>query len=646
MSVQIKGEQIQNSTIGSGKLNLSGQTYDFSSSTLRASSSPSHDNDVATKSYVLDLVQGLSYKDPVEVGTQSAPAATYNNAAGTLTYDATGALSIDSIAISLDDRVLVKSFAGAASVANGIYKCTTAGDGSTAAVLTRADDMNEADEFPSSAVFVKQGSDADALFVCQQDSVTLGTTQISFAQASGAGAISAGSGLDKTGNTLSVSLAADKGLEFNGSQELQVKAHNGITLSSDGVAVNLDGSTLAISASGIKVNNLGVGSAQLAAQAVTSAKLGAIAGNGLTGGAGSSLAAEANTAGPISVDANGIDIALDGSTLAKSGSGIKVADDGIGADQLAAQAVGAAALGAVAGNGLTGGGGSALAVQAVGTGPVSVSGSGIDIALDGSTLAKSASGMKVDTGGITSNEIAAQAVGAAALGAVAGNGLTGGAGSALAVEGNTAGPVSVSAAGVDIALDGSTLAKSSSGMKIATGGVTSNELAAQAVSSASLGSIAGNGLTGGSGSALAVQANGAGPISVSGAGVDISLDGSTLSKSGSGIKVNTGGIGSNEIATDAVKAAEFGLRPQFEDFAGNGSATTFDLQFAVPSDFVQGVQVFRNGLRIKLVQSNPSTDEYTVSPTGGSGGVGRVTIGGTALSSSDNLFVDYIYEPT
>ena len=504
MSVQIKGEQIQNSTIEAGKLVLSGQTYDFSSSTLRASSTPSHDNDVATRSFVLDRLQGLSYKDPVEVATDSAPAATYNNAAGTLTYDATGALTIDSIAISLNDRILVKSFAGAASIANGIYKMTTAGDGSTAAILTRTDDMNEADEFPSAAVFVKQGSSADALFVCQQDSVTIGTTQISFAQASGAGSLNAGSGLSKAGNTLSVDIAADKGLEFNGSQELQIKAHNGISLTSDGVSVLLDGATLATSVSGIKINNLGVGTAQLAAQAVSSAKLGAIAGNGLTGGSGSSLAVQVNGAGPLSVDGSGVDIALDGSSLAKSGSGIKVADDGIGPDQLASNAVGAAALGA----------------------------------------------------------------------------------------------------------------------------------------------IAGNGLTGGSGSAIAVQANGAGPISVSGAGVDIALDGSTLSKSGSGIKVNTGGIGSNEIASDAVKAAEFGLRPQFEDFTGNGSDTTFDLQFAIPSTLVQGVKVFRNGLRIKLVQSNPQTDEYTVSATGGSGGVGRITIGGTALTSSDKLFIDYIYEPS
>ena len=645
MSVQIKGDQIQNSTVTSAKIDATG-TWDFSSATLRANSTPSHDNDVATKSYVLDLVQGLEYKDSCDVATQSAPAATYNNGAGTLTYNSSGALTIDSIALSVDNRVLVKSFAGAASVANGIYTVTNAGAVAAAAVLTRAADMNENDEFPSAAVFIKQGSDADSLYVCQQDAVTIGTTQISFAQASGAGSISAGSGLDKSGNTLSVSLAANKGLEFDGSADLQIKAFNGITLSSDGVAVQLDGSTLQSTGSGVKVSNLGIGSAQLAAQAVSAAKLGAVAGNGLTGGAGSSLAVQANGAGPISVSGSGVDIALDGSTISKSSSGIKISDDAIGPDQLAAQAVGSAALGAVAGNGLTGGAGSVLAVQANGAGPISVGGSGVDIALDGSTLAKSSSGIKVDTGAITSNELAAQAVGAAALGAVAGNGLTGGAGSALAVEPNSAGPVSVSASGVDIALDGSTLSKSSSGLKVGTGAISSNELAAQAVGSAALGSIAGNGLTGGAGSSLAVQANGAGPISVSASGVDITLDGSTLAKSASGIKLNNGAVDSAQLAANAVGAAALGIAFTFEDFTGNGSATTFDLQHPCPATLIERVIAFRNGLRMKLVQSNPSgTDEYTVSATGGASGVCRITTG-SAMSSADKLFVDYIYEPS
>jgi len=131
----------------------------------------------------------------------------------------------------------------------------------------------------------------------------------------------------------------------------------------------------------------------------------------------------------------------------------------------------------VAGNGITGGNGSALAVQA-----------------DGSTLGVSGSGVKVAAAGITATELNAS---------VAGNGITGGGGSALAVSPDSTGGanlstcVSVTSNGVAVKVDDTSIEDNGSDqLSIKDGGVGVNELAA---------AVAGGGLTGGGGSALAVN---------------------------------------------------------------------------------------------------------------------------------------------
>lgn len=106
----------------------------------------------------------------------------------------------------------------------------------------------------------------------------------------------------------------------------------------------------------------------------------------------------------------------------------------------------------------------------------------------------------------------------------AGNGLTQ-VGTAFNVV-STNGGIVVSGAGITLTLDGSTLSVSSLGVKVATGGITSNELASNSVTTAKIASGAvgttqlasasvtsaiiassalGSGLTGGSGTALSVN---------------------------------------------------------------------------------------------------------------------------------------------
>jgi hypothetical protein len=61
-------------------------------------------------------------------------------------------------------------------------------------------------------VFVQEGTaNADSGFVCTNDgAVTIGTTALTFTQFSGAGQITAGTGLTKTGNTIDVGGTADR----------------------------------------------------------------------------------------------------------------------------------------------------------------------------------------------------------------------------------------------------------------------------------------------------------------------------------------------------------------------------------------------------------------------------------------------------
>ena len=625
MSVQIQGNQIKNSTIAAAKLDLTG-TFDFSSGTLQAAS-PTNDSDVATRSYVLDLVNGLSYKDPVEVGTQSAPSATYNNSNGTLTADSNGAIQIDSISLSLNDRVLVKSFTSTAAVGNGIYEVTTVGDVSNPYVLTRSPDMDSAAQFPSAAVFVKQGSDADALFVCQSDSVTLGTTQITFAQASGAGSISAGSGLSKSGNTISVDKGA--GLVFDGNS-LKVGEGDGIQSDASSVTVKLDGSTLSKSASGLKVNSSGIDTLQLAANSVTNAKINSnVVGNGLTGGAGTALSVAAYNG--IEVDINGVAVKLDGSTLTKSATGLKVSTNGISSNEIAAAAVTPTELSSgVAGDGITGGNGSALSVDLATAAGLEISSAklqikrqtnsaldlqatGLAVQLDGSTLQKGASGLSVNV--IQTANIADAAVNESKIVSSSfGDGITGGSGTAISID----------------------LKPSAPGLEFVSG-----QLALDVNTAKALTIDSSNGLE------VKIENNlGLAFDGVSG-GLKAVVDDATIQidNANGQIKVKDSGIGTAKITDDSITLDKLKFRAEFEDFAGNGSATTFDLQYSVHSNWFKKVVVYRNGLRLKFVASNPANvDEYSVA-NNGTGSVCRVTFG-SAPGSSDSIFVDYMYNPS
>ena len=178
---------------------------------------------LVNKTYVDQVANGLDVKASVRVATTANLASNYNNSAGTLTASSNGAIAIDGVTLVLNNRVLVKDQTTATQ--NGFYKVTTVGSGSAAFVLTRTPDANEASEITGGAfTFVEEGTaNADNGYVATHNGVpTLGTDNITFDQFSGAGQISAGAALTKTGNTIDVAVD-DSSIQVSG-DAIQVKA--------------------------------------------------------------------------------------------------------------------------------------------------------------------------------------------------------------------------------------------------------------------------------------------------------------------------------------------------------------------------------------------------------------------------------------
>ena len=140
---------------------------------------------LAAKTYIDNTRSGLEVKDSVVVAT-------------TANITLSGTQTIDGIAVTAGQRVLVKDQTTASQ--NGIYVVA-------AGAWSRSTDADTAAEFNSGVFFfVEKGTEnADNGFVMTQDAaITFGTTAITFSQFSGAGQITAGSGLAKSGDTLLV----------------------------------------------------------------------------------------------------------------------------------------------------------------------------------------------------------------------------------------------------------------------------------------------------------------------------------------------------------------------------------------------------------------------------------------------------------
>lgn len=165
---------------GTGSVNVSGTK-------ITGLADPTADTDAANKRYVDAARSGLDVKQSVRAAT-------------TANITLSGTQTIDGIALSAGDRVLVKNQSTASQ--NGIYDVASG-------AWTRSTD---ADNSPGGEVtsgmftFVETGTaNGNTGFVLTtQNPITLDSTALTFTIFTAAGAITAGTGLTKVGDTISL----------------------------------------------------------------------------------------------------------------------------------------------------------------------------------------------------------------------------------------------------------------------------------------------------------------------------------------------------------------------------------------------------------------------------------------------------------
>jgi len=149
---------------------------------------------LVTKGYVDAVKQALDIKDSVHV----ASTANVSLTAGSSGLEAGDA--IDGVTLVAGDRVLLKNQTDASE--NGIYVAVASGG-----TPARSTDANASAEVTSGMfVWVEEGTaNGDQGYVLTTNNViTLNTTDLTFTQFSGAGQITAGNGMTKSGNTINV----------------------------------------------------------------------------------------------------------------------------------------------------------------------------------------------------------------------------------------------------------------------------------------------------------------------------------------------------------------------------------------------------------------------------------------------------------
>jgi hypothetical protein len=157
---------------------------------------PTHDSHAATKGYVDASRLGLDVKESVRAATTSPL---------TIASDLEAGDVVDGVTLVAGDRVLVKNQSTGSE--NGIYVVQASG-----AAVRATDFDSSAEVTPGAFTFVEEGTaNADSGFVLTNDGlITVGSTALTFSQFSGAGQITAGDGLTKTGNTLNVVGTVDR----------------------------------------------------------------------------------------------------------------------------------------------------------------------------------------------------------------------------------------------------------------------------------------------------------------------------------------------------------------------------------------------------------------------------------------------------
>ena len=264
-------------------------------STISGLSTPTGDTDAANKGYVDTVAQGLDAKASCRVAT-------------TASITLSGTQTIDGVAVIADDRVLVKDQSTTSQ--NGIYVVA-------AGSWARSTDANSWTELVSAFTFVEQGTaNANNGYVCTVAAGgTLGSTAVTWVQFSGAGQITAGAGMTKTGNTLNVGTASSSRIVVNAddidlaASGVTIGTYAGLTIDTYGrvtsasALTTLAGYGITNAYTKTEVDSIFGSTTSAAASAAAAAVSETNAGNSATAAAGSATAAAGSaTAAAASYD--------------------------------------------------------------------------------------------------------------------------------------------------------------------------------------------------------------------------------------------------------------------------------------------------------------------------------------------------------
>ncbi|MDK1290235.1 hypothetical protein [Pseudoalteromonas umbrosa] len=208
---------------------------------VKSAFAPQDANDLTNKAYVDSVATGLDVKNSCRVASVSV----INNLAGDLQDNGDSTYLLDGISLVDGDRVLVKNTASidgveaASAIHNGIYTVAlTLNDSGTdvTAVFTRATDA-DTDAKVSSGMFtfVEEGAvgQNNGYVLVTDGVIDIGLTELNFEQFSGAGQVIAGAGISKNGNELFLNFGA--GITETPDDEIGIDFGAGLFTTEDGV---------------------------------------------------------------------------------------------------------------------------------------------------------------------------------------------------------------------------------------------------------------------------------------------------------------------------------------------------------------------------------------------------------------------------
>lgn len=310
------------------KLDWSGTDVSLNTRKLTNVTDPTSSQDAATKNYVDIVALGFSAKKAVRV----ASVANVNLSNGLENGD-----TVDGVVLVTGDRVLLKDQTDA--TANGIYVVVASGASSRA---TDFDSLSPIDEINRAYVPVQEGTQAGHLYVQYGTVSTVGSDPINFTYWNPLIGLIGGDMITTDGyGLISVDLATVSGLESttgDNTGELRIKT--------DTATANTIGVTITSNGAGTKVDA-----------------------NSFTDGGSETLALASGVAGAgLALTSGVLSVNVDDATLEINTDTLRIKDAGVTLAKLASNSVDENKLTtSVAGDGLTGGGGSPLAVGA-GTG--------------------------------------------------------------------------------------------------------------------------------------------------------------------------------------------------------------------------------------------------------------------------------------